>query len=102
MDFVSQPIMVPEKFNGNNAFGGLPIGDWLKKIQEENSLEVVFYSKPESSECCQDPEYCIHATCIECPECHSFQTVRTTEPDENNISEFECLECECFFAAMNP
>lgn len=93
-------IYVPERFNGNNAFDGLPMGDWLKKIQEENKLEIAFYS--EKKECCHDPEICVHATCVECPECHSFETIRTTEPDEDNVSEFECLECECFFEAMNP
>lgn len=52
--------------------------------------------------CCQDPEYCVEAKCVECPNCQGFDTLRTTQPDPDNVSEFMCFDCGEIFTAMNP
>jgi len=91
-----------------NAFAGTPFGDWLE-IQLKNRELLMLYGTNEEWEeflenekCCQDPEYCVEAKCVECPNCQGFDTLRTTHPDSDNVSEFMCFECGEIFTAMNP
>lgn len=92
------------------AFEGTPMGYWLRENPDARAYERYVSEQfeeyvrentiPES--CCQDPEYCTDAVCVVCPNCGSNKTIRTTEPDKDNVSEFECKDCLIFFDAMNP
>lgn len=91
IDFISTPVPIAESLSGNRAFDSLPMGDWLWLIKKEIPAK-----------CCQDPEYCVSATCVTCPWCLSEDTTRTTPPDEKNVSEFVCNLCGEYFTAINP
>ena len=74
-------------------------------LDSETQPEIKVHSEDSESfleNCCHDPEYCVSASCLICPNCREADSTRTTPPDEENVSEFICNFCGEYFTAINP
>jgi len=98
MDFISQPTPVPEWQDGNNAFFGTPM--WIH-LQAKRNIRTAIKAIHEMR-CCNDPEVCVYAVCVTHQDCGLNDTLRTTQPDEDGVSEFWCFDCNEYFYASNP
>ena len=87
--------IIPE-VDGNNAFNGTPMGDWLYLVNKVDSGNVLSLSVS------KELGFCVSSVYGTCPDCSGNDTTRTKQPDNENISEFWCFDCGKYFTAVNP